>query len=740
MSSAFTEKVSDGLFKLKTYWKKPPKGYYVSYKEFVNLSLGFGVVSFLSVMVGMATFDVTKDMMIHYNVSLGQVWLFTMINAIIGIIRAPIMSLCIDNCKSKRGKFKPFILPATIATCVFFCITPFIPMSWNNNVLAQISVPAMPWIGLPESSNIIFTPAIIALWVLIILGTTASTFVSQAVGGIEQTITPISQERSTIASLRGIICNIPGSIANALPGVLLMFGVFDMDKVGKSTIFPLITQQIIFPICSICAIALVFFVVRGTKERVVVTNAVKEKVSFVQGAKALSTNKYFWIIVVYQLIITIRANINIVDFIRQYSYPGNPALTGFIEILGKTVLMTAFVVGMAVGPIVMKKFGKRKVMITANVGFVIFAVLQLATYKIPIIVVFCTFFQNIFVGFDFITGIMTSDALDYEQYRHGKRVEGFWQNFIAMITTVVGIFTAMVPLFLAAAAGIGFGDVYADKMADIVTREKLYLYRSLVGVATGAIAAIPIFFYDLTEKQHASIVRALRIRAAKDDFMTNSLTDSQIVELKGIVDYAVDYNDTFILSKMAEFEDLDKVIAMYDDAKAREDAKFAQEEQEDIERNIELETKKLEAKIAKQKAICEKKGINFDEENFIDQYVYRNRYLILLDEYSDIKAKKEINDENTAEQRFNNQIDKEETKYNKQLEKAKVKANKKNLVFDEDEFRGKYIYNSKYIIKQEEFADMLKERERVRAEIAREKTIREMEKINKRLEKIKVKI
>lgn len=76
-------------------------------------------------------------------------------------------------------------------------------------------------------------------------------------------------------------------------------------------------------------------------------------------------------------------------------------------------------------------------MITANVGFVIFALLQLATYKIPII-----------VGFDFITGIMTSDALDYEQYRHGKRVEGFWQNFIAMITTLAGIFIAIVPLFI----------------------------------------------------------------------------------------------------------------------------------------------------------------------------------------------------------------------------------------------------------------------------------------------------
>lgn len=46
MSKFLPEKVSDGLFKLKTYWKKPPKGYYVSYKEFLNLYLGFGIAHF----------------------------------------------------------------------------------------------------------------------------------------------------------------------------------------------------------------------------------------------------------------------------------------------------------------------------------------------------------------------------------------------------------------------------------------------------------------------------------------------------------------------------------------------------------------------------------------------------------------------------------------------------------------------------------------------------------------------
>ncbi len=740
MSSVLTEKVSDGFFKLKTYWKKPPKGYYVSYKEFVNLSLGFGISSFLSVMIGMATFDVAKDMMVHFNVSTGQVWLFGMISALIGILRAPIMSMCIDNCKSKRGKFKPFIMPATIITCVCYCITPFIPLAWNNNVLNSINIPAIPWLGLMEASNIIFTPAIISLWVLILVAVTASTFVSQAVAGIEQTITPVSQERSNIAALRGLICNIPASVANAVPGILLMFGVFKTETIGTSTIYPLVMNKILFPICSIFAIILVFFVVRGTHERVVLTNSVKERVKFKDGARALSTNKYFWIVVAYQIIITIRANINVVDVIRQYSYSDNQALAGVIDFFSKTLLMNAFVLGMVLGPILMKKFGKRKVMICSNIGFVIFAFLQLATYKVPILVVMCTFFQNIFVGFDYITGIMTSDALDYEQYRHGKRVEGFWQNFSGLITTITGVFVALIPLVIAALAGIGFGDKYAEKMLDPNIRDKFYLYRSIVGVISGALAAIPIFFYDMTEKQHSSIVKSLKIRAVKDDYAAGTLTDSQIVELKEIADYAKEFNDTFIQGKLSEFEKLDEVLAMFEDAKAREDEKYALEEREEFERNIELENKKLENRIAKQKAASEKAKVEFDEQQFIHDYVYRNRYLINLEMYADIKAEKDADNEKVAQERFANHIAKEEGKYQVALEKARQKAVKCNVKLNEDDFREKFVYNSKYIIKQENFAEMFEKREKTNAEIAKEKTILEIEKVNKRLEKIKVKI
>lgn len=39
-------KINTMVGKLKTYWRTPPEGYYVNYKEFLNLALGAGSLSF----------------------------------------------------------------------------------------------------------------------------------------------------------------------------------------------------------------------------------------------------------------------------------------------------------------------------------------------------------------------------------------------------------------------------------------------------------------------------------------------------------------------------------------------------------------------------------------------------------------------------------------------------------------------------------------------------------------------
>ncbi len=114
--------------------------------------------------------------------------------------------------------------------------------------------------------------------------------------------------------------------------------------------------------------------------------------------------------------------------------------------------------------------------------------------------------------------------------------------------------------------------------------------------------------------------------------------------------------------------------------------------------------------------------------------------MIKLEKYADIKEQKDLDTEKTAQERFQKQIEKEELKYQNLLQKAKEKANKEQSQFDEKAFREQFIYNSKHIIAKEDYAEMLVERDTARKAKRREKEIEEIEKVNKKLQKIKVEI
>ena len=46
-TDAIFQKAKEGLIRLKLHWKTPPDGYFVNYREFLNLALGSGSLSFL---------------------------------------------------------------------------------------------------------------------------------------------------------------------------------------------------------------------------------------------------------------------------------------------------------------------------------------------------------------------------------------------------------------------------------------------------------------------------------------------------------------------------------------------------------------------------------------------------------------------------------------------------------------------------------------------------------------------
>lgn len=635
------DKVMDILYKIKTYWRKPPKGYEVTYKEFVNYALGFGGASFLSVLCTWTGIATTTYMMIsHFKISTGVVFfLGTVLGSICGLLRAPILSMLIDNKqdKKKRGKFKQFLIIPSICWALFFGLIPFIPASWADIKLFSITIPAIPIMGLNEAQVSDFSLAVIVMFVMLQIGTFFQTLVNQAMAGIEQTISSVAQERANFISIKGLIANVPGSIINML--LPIVAGILFSNSGHQLNIN---LYRIFFPICMVLGIGCVLFMYFGVEERVVVSQKFQNRVSFFEGAKELSQNKYFWIITIFNVFVGLRAMGNITNWICQFSFESAAAKT-LANLFCTTLLMNAFILGMVAGPALIKKFGKRNIMIVTSAGLALMMLLQLIVYKNPYLVLFSTFLQNLFGGFAFFSTIMTSDALDYQQWKTGKRLEGFWQNYSAFITTICGVFTGMLaPLFLSF-AGIGFGDDINTALLNPVLRDEAYKYQTLLGLIGCVICLLPLFFYDLTEAKHANYVRVLKLRAASENYNDNMLTDKDYISVKEILDYANENNDEFLFDEIKKHKCMKEIYDAADEVIVKVKNEEKQGDMQEFARDIELEFERAHNKAAKLKEKSEKNGETFDEKEAYKKIISKMRYLRYftngnLSNYTDIES------------------------------------------------------------------------------------------------------
>lgn len=533
-------KAKDGLKTLKSHWKTPPEGYFVNYKEFLCMAMGSGSLSALGVILQWTTIAINIPMMISYfKVSSGFVFLTGIVGSLIGLFRAPILSMIIDNSNSKKGKFKPFLPWTAAITVICFTAIPFIPLAWTENILWSFNIPSMPFFGV-EASTVDLSLAMVVLFSINQVGAFFHTLLNQCLVGIEQTISPVSQERANIGAFKGLVSNLPSSIVNII--LPLAAGLMFADSDNPMNNIELYRWA--FPFCAIATIILVLFAYFGTEERAVVHNEYVAKVKFWDGTKQLLSNKYFWIITIFNIAVGVRGNINMYLWICNYGIGGQAG--AFALTICNIVLNNALVPGMLVGPLMIKKWGKKNVMLISTIGFTAMAFLQLFTLGSPYLMLVGIFFQNLFNGLSYIATVMTPDVLDYQQWKTGKRLEGFWQNSSAFIMTLCGFFTsALMPLFMSL-GGVGFGDNIDEALKDPVIMENTFRSVTWLGIIASVVCIIPLFFYDLTEAKHANYIRALKLRAAAQNKEDGNFSEEDEAIVAEIRAYAEETNDAFL--------------------------------------------------------------------------------------------------------------------------------------------------------------------------------------------------
>ncbi len=375
---------------------------------------------------------------------------------------------------AKHGRLKPFILLCGIPAAIVMSIIPFLPIQ-----------------GLPS-----------ALKLVILHG--AFTFMNYfynsyvGVNGLVTFMTPNSQERQRLHSIVPIITGFFPSIINMFFPALIQStgGYLNID-----------TYKIFVPIFGFIG---VFVSLAGIhcKERVIEASGEKrKKVTFLNGAKNVLKNKYFWITNISTILGQWSA---LVGGLLQFWFIYSLRMEAFYGVAANVV-----VVGMTFGnilcPILTKKFQKRNILIAFRGISLITIFLMLFAVRIENIYVFigAMFLRNTFQPVvDGINVGLGADIQDYHQWKYGERADsmaGVFGWFLNPINVVLGF---IIPWLLARVGFTSDWDVLFDQ-AILNSVFNIYTWATIISTI---IMVIPFFFYDLTREKHDMCVEELQAR------------------------------------------------------------------------------------------------------------------------------------------------------------------------------------------------------------------------------------
>lgn len=464
---------------VKNHWKTPSEGKYISYGEFTAYSIGGIGVNTVNSLFGYVAISANCLLIgSAYGIKPTHLAYLNIIMGILNLIKTPFISMLIDNTNTKYGKFRPYLLYTGLPTAILLCGMAFIPN--DINYWTKVSL-----IGIVYAFLMIFQ----ALY-------------AQAFTSLAQVLTPNGEERTTLLSVSMFIYSLGPSIINLVIPILaqLTWGMTDFK-----------TYRVFFPIFSAIGVLLSLITFKGTKEKIVVPKDYVAKVKFSEGIKQVAKNKYFWLLNFYNVLSGLKFGIgSILAWYCVYQIQ-NEGMLGLMN----TVLGTASVPLMLLAPVLAKKIGKRNILLVTNLLRAGFAAIMLFTMGNSVVFFVFLYLATLMLGGDgVVTTSMQAEIYDYQQWKTGTRLEGFITQFGGMITTVAGMFTSLIlPYFY---EHYGLADDYTVLYEESV-RTPIFNILIITTIISCVLSVIPIFFYNLKEKDHKKIIEELKERAEAED-------------------------------------------------------------------------------------------------------------------------------------------------------------------------------------------------------------------------------
>lgn len=564
-------KVKGIVSNVRQYWNEAPPGKYMPFKEIIGYAGGGIGVKFLAVM----SFNMilaSTNALIGNTIGVAPIDLYILyvISVLVNIPLSGIRANIIDNTRSKEGKYRPYIvkmgIPSAITTIVFV----WFPYQAFGSLFGEGT-----FFG--KDRAYVVTCAVVLL--LNFVQQFFYYFFTEAYDNLLHVLSPNTQERTDVATIKGVVYSLAPSILNLAMPIMAQL-------ITNNNMYDIRLYRYIYPPLSILSVALCIVVYVNTKEKIVQAKTHVIQIKFIDSLREVMHNKYFWVIAMATWLGFLEsAATGILNWLYNYGGICNGTQFSLITL----VCQNAGLVGMLLAPFFIKKWGKRVVLIGTNVMNVVFISLLLPivriidmtgestsflnTYFPLILIVICFWMNNLMNAFaQILTPTINADIRDYQQYISGERIDGMFSTITAL-GGIITVATSGIINFLYDKFGINeatartvmdnpevmnrvmkngsvVGEVINDALASGTTNISYFaLYDNnilttmltvvIIAAIGGAIInVIPYFFYDLTELKQKGMVKVLKIRAFFEDFGNNALNDSDLVEVVEMVNLA----------------------------------------------------------------------------------------------------------------------------------------------------------------------------------------------------------
>lgn len=517
------EKVKDFAVKVPTYWKTPPLGRYMTYKEICAYSFG-GIGAYFLIYVVQQLFLSVNNFIIGSAIGLDArlIYIIYVIAIIAGFPCTAIRAYIIDNVRNKKGKYRPYLISMGIPTAILAIGMVWVPYEKIESQVAKAVIILLFNFGFQFFYQ----------------------FFYEAYENLIKVLSPNTQERADVAAFKSIVYSIAPSIATAIMPLLAQL-------ITGGSLTNMRLYRIAYPPMAIVGILMSIMVYANTQEKIVQAKTHVIQIKFIDALRSVAKNKYFWIISLAGWIGFLESSYSVIlNWLYQYKHAATaPEFTIIGLIYGNASFW-----GMLFAPFAIRRYGKKRVLITTNFLNIIFIaamypVIAAEPAHMIWVVLICLFANGVVGAFAHIlTPSIDADIRDYQQYVTGERIDGMFST-VGLIGQIVTMATSSVIPFVYSEMGINeatlqanlpeiiqnandpdlvltniYNVLYVDEIFD-----NIMLVLILLSVVGAFMNVIPYFFYDLSETKQRGMIKVLQIRAMFEDYGNGVLQDKDIV-------------------------------------------------------------------------------------------------------------------------------------------------------------------------------------------------------------------